>query len=185
MMIKYWAKGGATTVTFGGPREAELNIPFFRVAEAYLNYAEAAFEASGRSDINATVSGDGSAAAYTALSALNKIRNRVGMPDLNAMYQNASDFMDRVRNERAIEFCFEGGHRWFDILRWHMLDDVTKTYGIHIKWNGDFDTYPTGYRFEKYEIEVLQKSFTERNYLYPLNPKEIYQYPEFKQNPGW
>lgn len=185
MMMKYWVKGGATTVTFGGPRYAEVNIPFFRVAEAYLNYAEAAFEASGRSDINASVSGDGNAAAYTPLSALNKIRNRVGMPDLHSMYQNSNDFMDRVRNERAIEFCFEGGHRWFDILRWHMLDDITETYGVHIKWNGDFDTYPTGYRFEKYEIDVLKKSFTERNYRYPVPPSDVYQYPEFKQNTGW
>ena len=107
------------------------------------------------------------------------------MPDLNAIYQNPADFMDRVRNERAIEFCFEGGHRWFDILRWHMLDDITSTYGIHIRWDGHLTKYPTGYRFEKYEIDVLRKSFTERNYLYPLNPKEVYQYPEFKQNPGW
>ena len=185
MMKKYWAKGGATTVTFGGPREVELNIPFFRVAEAYLNYAEAAFEASGRGNINASYSSDGSGAAYTALTALNKIRNRVGMPDLNSRYQNNSDFMDRVRNERAIEFCFEGGHRWFDILRWHMLDEITTTYGINLEWNADTDTYPTGYRFEKYEIETLRKSFTERNYLYPLNPTEVYQYPEFEQNPGW
>ncbi len=185
MMKKYWAKGGSTTINDGGPREVEMNIPFFRVAEAYLNYAEAAFEASGRGNINASYSGDASGAAYTALSALNKIRNRVGMPNLNTMYQNTGDFIDRVRNERAIEFCFEGGHRWFDILRWHMLDEITKTYGINIEWNGDFDAYPTGYRFEKYEIDVLEKSFTERNYLYPINPQEVYQYPEFEQNPGW
>ncbi|MCF8381585.1 MAG: RagB/SusD family nutrient uptake outer membrane protein [Bacteroidales bacterium] len=185
MMKKYWAKGATTSVADGGPREVELNIPYFRVAEAYLNYAEAAFEASGRGNINATVSGDGAAAAYTSLEALNKIRNRVGMPNLNAIYQNTTDYMDRVRNERAIEFCFEGGHRWFDILRWHMLDEITSTYGVHIEWNADIATYPTGYKFEKYEIDVLKKSFTERNYFYPINPKEVYQYPEFEQNPNW
>ncbi|MGQ1945736.1 RagB/SusD family nutrient uptake outer membrane protein [Geofilum sp. OHC36d9] len=185
MMRKYWAKGGSSSVADGGPREVELNIPYFRVAEAYLNYAEAAFEASGRGNINAAYSSDGTGAAYTALSALNKVRNRVGMPDLHSMYQNTNRFMDRVRNERGIEFCFEGGHRWFDILRWHMLDQITKTYGIHLTWNDDITTYPTGYRFEKYEIETLEKTFTDKNYFYPIDPEEVYQYPEFEQNPGW
>jgi len=184
MMRKYWVKGGSTSSKDGGPTTSEVIIPFFRVAEAYLNYAEAAFEASGRSNINASSSSEG-AASYTALEAINKVRNRVGMPDLNPVYQTPDKFMDRIRNERAIEFCFEGGHRWFDMLRWHRLDELTKTYGQSIKYNADSTLYPTGFRFERYEIETLRKSLTDRNYLYPIIPDEIYKYPEFVQNPGW
>lgn len=185
MMKKWWAKGGSTTTKDGGPREVEIMIPYFRAAEAYLNYAEAAFEASGRSDINAQYSSDGAGAAYTAQSALNKIRNRVGMPNLHTMYQNNSDFMDRVRNERGIELCFEFGHRWFDVLRWHILDEVEDIYGMRITWNDDTNTYPTNYKFEKYKIESVCKTFTDRNYFYPINPDEVNKYTEYKQNPGW
>lgn len=184
MMRKYWVKGGSTSSTDGGPATSEVIIPFFRVAEAYLNYAEAAFEASGRSDINASSSSEG-AASYTALEAVNKVRNRVGMPDVNAIYQNTDKFMDRIRNERSIEFCFEGEHRWFDMLRWHRLDELSKTYEQTINYNADASLYPTGYRFERKEIPTLQKTLTERNYLYPIIPEETYIYPEFKQNPGW
>lgn len=185
MTRKWWVKGGTTTVSDGGPRYAPIIVPYFRAAEAYLNYAESAFEASGRSNINAKYSGDGAEAAYTALDAINKVRNRVGMPNLHESYQNTADFMDRIRNERAIEFAFEGGHRWFDILRWHMLDEVERVYGIYLEWNDDTEQYPTNYKFEKYELETHQKTFTERNYRYPIDPREVNQYPEFLQNPEW
>ncbi len=185
MMRKYWTPGATTSASDGGPRYVELIIPYFRVAEAYLNYAEAAFEASGRSNINASYSSDDAAAAYNVISALNKVRNRVGMPNLHSNYQNTTDLMERIRNERSIEFCFENGHRWFDMLRWHELENMTKVYGVNIEWNSDTNTYPTGYKFENYEIETLEKTFTDRNYSYPINPDEVNQYPEFEQNEGW
>lgn len=184
MMRKYWPKGGSTSSKDGGPATTEVIIPFFRVAEAYLNYAEAAFEASGRSNINASYSDEG-VASYSALEAVNKVRNRVGMPGVHAIYQTPEKFMDRIRNERSIEFCFEGEHRWFDMLRWHRLDELSKTYGVSIKYNEDTTLYPTGYRFENYEIETLRKTLTDRNYLYPIIPDEIYKYSDFVQNPGW
>lgn len=186
MMRKYWTPGATTSAAQGGPRYVELIIPFFRVAEAYLNYAEAAFEASGRSNINAKYSSDASAAAYDVLGAVNKVRNRVGMPDLNTtVYDTPEEQIARIRNERSIEFCYEAGHRWFDLMRWHELENHTKVYGVEIVYDADAATYPTNYKFEKYEIENLEKTFTDRNYLYPINPDEVNQYPEFEQNEGW
>ena len=185
MMKKYWAQGGTQSTSDKGPVEVKLIIPYFRVAEAYLNYAEAAFEASKRQDINAKYSGNAGAAAYTALTALNKIRNRVGMPNLNARYQNTNDFMNRVRNERDVELCFESGNRWWDIMRWHLFEENNHIYGMHITYNSDKATYPTGYKFEKYEDLTRIKTLTERNYYYPINPADINQYPEYKQNPGY
>ncbi len=76
----------------------------FRVAEAYLNLAEAS-----AMDNDET----------TALWALNELRrNRI------ADYEDVSgvtgdDLVEMIRQERRLELCFEG-HRWFDLRRYGM-----------------------------------------------------------------
>ena len=76
----------------------------FRVAEAYLNLAEAAAMDNDEA---------------TALSALNELRrNRI------ANYQDESrltgdELVEQIRRERRLELCFEG-HRWFDLRRYGM-----------------------------------------------------------------
>jgi len=84
--------------------------PVFRLAEFYLNYAEAINEYSGPS---------GDATAY-----LNLIRKRAGMP---AKYPAGTDaFRDAVQNERTIEFAYEG-HRYNDLNRWLKARTVLNT----------------------------------------------------------
>ncbi|MCM1021212.1 MAG: RagB/SusD family nutrient uptake outer membrane protein [Muribaculum sp.] len=88
----------------------------FRYAELLLNYAEAAFEANP------------GAMPADALSAINQVRSRVGMPALKA--DLAEDVMRaRIRNERRIEFAFES-HRFFDVRRWKTLDQTAVVTGI-------------------------------------------------------
>lgn len=86
------------------------NIPLFRLAEAYLIYAEAASEANGGPDA-------------LALERLNIIRRRAYGLDLTA--PSAQDyaaglsdvaFKDFVLDERAYEFVLEM-KRWNDLLR--------------------------------------------------------------------
>ena len=69
----------------------------FRLAEIYLNYAEAAIE-SGQGDA-------GAAAGY-----LNAIRKRAGHKDLIPLS------VETVQKERRIELAFEN-HRYWDLLR--------------------------------------------------------------------
>jgi hypothetical protein len=78
----------------------------FRLAEIYLNAAEAAFELDQKAD------------AATWISAL---RERAGF-GANSVTA-ATLTMDRIRNERRVELAFED-HRVWDLKRWRIADQV-------------------------------------------------------------
>lgn len=84
----------------------------FRLAELYLNYAEAANEAAQDK------------APDAALLAVNTVRSRVGMPAIKSGISK-DDFRTRVRNERRVELAYEG-HRFFDVRRWKILDQTDR-----------------------------------------------------------
>src|SRR5699024_667902 len=75
--------------------------PYFRLAEIYLNYAEAQYHLGNPA---------------VAREYVNRVRNRADMPNLNAGLVG-HDLLDRIRHERKIELVFEG-HRFWDIRRW-------------------------------------------------------------------
>lgn len=85
--------------------------PLIRFAEILLMYAEAQNEVVG-ADAN-------------VYDALNKIRTRVGMPDVTPGLSQ-SDMREVIRNERRIELANEG-FRWNDIRRWGISNQVMKT----------------------------------------------------------
>lgn len=90
----------------------------FRLAELYLNYAEAANEAVA----------DGATAPAEAIKAVNQVRARVKMPALpNTITKE--EFRARVRNERRVELAFED-HRFFDVRRWMILDETGVVTGM-------------------------------------------------------
>ncbi|MDR0572998.1 MAG: RagB/SusD family nutrient uptake outer membrane protein [Tannerella sp.] len=92
---------GQETVTTG-PAHAKP----MRLAEVYLNFAEAAAEANHLSE---------------AYDAVNEIRRRVNMPDL-PQGLSQEQLILRIRNERRVELAFES-HRYFDVRRWHKPDE--------------------------------------------------------------
>ena len=131
------------------------NDIIFRLAEAYLDYAEALNEISGP--------------VAEAYDAVNIIRGRSGQPDLpSGLTQD--QFRERVRNEEAIEF-FSEDHRFWDLRRWLIADQdgVMKGdfYGIKAYTN----TSTSDYRYEVYRFEV--RSFNIRGYLNPFPKTEI------------
>ena len=75
----------------------DMDVPFFRAAEAYLTYAEATLRAGGSSN--------------DALTALNALRSRANAPLFTAVD------LDRILDEKAREFYFEG-HRRTDLIRY-------------------------------------------------------------------
>ena len=78
-------------------RPSQHTDPLIRMAELYLNYAEAANEAYGP---------DGTAGGLpmTALDAVNKVRNRAGMPDVLDKFTGSAPLLrERIRNERCVE----------------------------------------------------------------------------------
>ena len=90
----------------------------FRFAEMYLNYAEAMNEAYGPNDNHGY--------GLTAIDAINRIRQRIGvaMPAVPTSVSQ-DEFRDRVRNERRVELCFEG-QRWYDLVRFGKLEEGVK-----------------------------------------------------------
>ena len=151
--------------------------PNARLAELYLNYAEAMNEAYGPSQ--------------EVFDALNKVRRRAGIPDVQEIWSNSfvakspnkhttqDGLREIIHQERMIELAFEG-HRYHDIRRWKIADTHfnTPVYG----WSVD-ETSETGY----YQIkQVGVRSFlSPRDYLQPIKTSELTTNPNLIQNPGW
>jgi len=90
----------------------------FRLAELYLNYAEALNEASTGTT------------PQEALDAINEVRSRVNMPPIKQGI-NVDNFRVRVRNERRVEFAFEE-QRFYDVRRWKIIDIDKILTGIEV-----------------------------------------------------
>lgn len=157
--------------------------PYIRMAELYLNFAEAANEADW------SVSSVHAESRYTPLAALNKVRNRAGIADLPDEYKGQAQFRERVRNERRVELCFED-HRMFDLRRWKIGTqpenrDIRRVEITRLNPGYDAARYPTGFRYEYPAEPYLKRVYEERHDLFPVTRGDTYIGPLFKQNPGW
>ncbi|MGX5689726.1 RagB/SusD family nutrient uptake outer membrane protein [Arcticibacter tournemirensis] len=144
---------------------------YFRYAEILLNYAEAMNEAYGPDD----------AAGFTltARQALNMVRKRTGVNMPNVTDVSVSAFRERVRNERRVELVFEE-HRAWDVRRWKIAEQElgSPINGVKIVKTGDLFSYQY--------VQVENRVFTEKMYLYPIQRTEIDKTSGvIKQNPGW
>jgi len=114
--------------------EPNLSSPImFRLAEMYLNRAEANAKLGNEAD---------------ALADVNEIRKNRGLEDaLVNTVPAGSTILDVVLKERRVELAFEG-HRLFDLLR-NEIDLERNFWGYHIiglRQNQiDLSTQPTGY----------------------------------------
>jgi len=129
-----------------------------------LNYAEASTRAGGSP----------TAAAYDAI---NLVRRRAGLPDLEqGLSQQA--FCDAVVFERAYECAGELGIRWFDIVRLQLLPEV-----IAARRVGTFQQ-------DQYWENALNPTYTsganlQTRYLAPIPLREMERNPEWVQNAGY
>jgi starch-binding outer membrane protein, SusD/RagB family len=154
----------------GGGSNYWAGVPRIRLAEIYLFYAEAVNEAYGP---NGTHPG----ASLTAVQAVNIIRNRAGVPDVDAKYTSSKEnFRERIRNERAVELSFEV-KRWFDIRRWYVahLPEHKEIYSL------DFDKDWTQFETVVRRIKI----FDLKHYWMPFPIDQVNIYKEWPQNPGW
>ena len=140
----------------------------FRLAELYLNYAEAANEAS----TTGTVPND-------AVDAVNAVRSRVGMPGI-PYGLSCDQFRLRIRNERRVELAFEE-HRFFDVRRWKILDQTDKVI-TGMKANSDGS-------YSRFVVDNNRKAYSEKFLLYPIPGDEAIRLQNASgtncQNPGW
>lgn len=168
---KFWPEGANQWEK----KEGQHYMPwvYIRLTQVYLDFAEAANEVYGPTAIVPE-------AGMSAVDAINVLRDRVGMPDVNAKFTTDKDtFRERIRNERAVELCFEG-HRWYDLRRWKTAEEkLSALYKVSITKEGDGTftyTYP--------EIENA-RNFSQKNYWFPIPIEEVAKYENFNQNPGW
>jgi hypothetical protein len=165
---KYWPLGANAFDRIY--TNALFRTPLMRLADVYLIYAEAVNEAYGP---------DGSVpgASLTAVGAVNKIRQRAGMPDVTAAATGYDSFRDLVRNERNVELCFEG-HYWDDIRRWYIAHLPENKEIVDLIFDQNWTT------FERRTI--LTRVFDDpKHYWMPIQNSQTQIYKEFYQNPGW
>jgi starch-binding outer membrane protein, SusD/RagB family len=140
--------------------------PHFRLAEIYLNYAEAKFE----------LGDEAKAREY-----INKVRARVGMPGIpNTVTGDA--LKQRLYNERRIELAFES-HRFFDIRRWKIANIIENRpiFGMDILKN--LTTGATTYT----PVQLLVKNpYQDKMNLLPVHTSEIQRNNgTLTQTTGW
>lgn len=138
-----------------------------RLAEIYLNYAEALNEyAPGHSDIEFYV---------------DAVRGRPGveMPPLpHGLPQ--SQMRERIRNERKVELAFED-HRFWDLRRWMIAPDFlgARLRGVEVERIGN-----SVFTYNPVVVENRVFDAT-KMYLYPIPQNELNKMPGLVQNPGW
>jgi hypothetical protein len=145
------------------------NFIIFRIAEMYLNYAEALNELGRTAD------------AYAPIIALRKRAKIAAGAD--AMYglkkSMSQDEMRKViQNERRIELAFEE-HRFWDLRRWKLAGTLLngKLHGIRITKTGTTLNYTVE--------EVADVKFADRLYKMPIPFGEVSKNKNLLQNEGW
>jgi hypothetical protein len=133
------------------PRE-EYNI-VLRLAELYCIRAEALTMLDQLTD---------------AVSDLNKIRKRAGLPDLTTI-TTQSQALAAVEQERRVEFFAELGHRWFDLKR---LPARTAT-------------HPGEKRINEVMSNCRPLTWKPTAALWPVPKNEIIRNPLLSQNDGY
>jgi hypothetical protein len=155
--------------------------PVIRLAELYLNYAEAANEAYGP---NTPAPG----ANLTAVQAINVIRSRIKMPDVLPQFTTTKEtFRPRIKNERNIELCFEG-HYYFDIRRWMDAPALYSAgiYGITAEKVPVTATYPSGFKYTRYKLpDAVQTRWFDYMYYLPFTGNDNFQTKNFVPNVIW
>jgi hypothetical protein len=148
-----------------------LNIPLIRYAEVLLTYAEAKIELD---QIDNSV-----------YEAIDKVRNRAGMPAVDRIEYNTQIKMrELVRRERRVELAMEG-LRWYDIQRWRIGTEVMngQVYGSRL---GTVDMSTGKLTFSEGQIENEIRGFDEtKNYLWPIPQRERDINAQLTQNPNY
>ncbi|MDO6518617.1 RagB/SusD family nutrient uptake outer membrane protein [Zobellia uliginosa] len=157
----------------------EIPWPFIRYTEVVLNYIEACIETGEEGE---------------ALAWLNKIRYRVGMPEVTDM---GDALVERYRNERRIELAFEE-HRYHDARRWLIPEETVgrPVTGINIRaslkpgatphepYRHDKDVYDYTYKVVNNTDKEI-RVWDDKMYYRPIAREEVNKNDLLIQNPGY
>jgi hypothetical protein len=168
---------------YGYGNSLNIHLPWMRLSDVYLMYAEAAAQAYG------SPAGQVSGYSKTAVDAINFVRDRAGVGHVADEFLGSLDaFMSEVRRERAVELAFER-HRFNDLRRWLLLTESPYTLKKSVEFDraGELNTDdPSQNRVLNLREEViLERNFSSKHYWLPLKNVDVNMYLEFSQNPGW
>ena len=169
-------------------------LPYMRLADVYLMYAEAAAAIAKSAGALKTRT---EYCSLSAVDAINALRDRVNTADLpmERVQANLMDtrehFIDEVRRERAVELSFEG-FRWCDLQRWLLLTEPPYT----VKYSHEFERLEKNSWFVNnnpkdahignfHKKPLITRDCKSKHYWFPLPDKDTYLFAEFPQNPGW
>ena len=145
---------------------------YYRLAEIYLNYAEACNEMPARNEAE-------------ALKYVNLIRERAGLNKLEEAYPevrgNQALLRELLRKERMVELAFEG-HRYYDCRRWMIAE---KEWNYQPKTlNVLANTYENSWERTN---NVWNRSmvFEPKHYFMPINQAQLNEMVNLTQNYGW
>jgi hypothetical protein len=142
-----------------------LNYVVFRYAEILLNYAEAQNELNGPND--------------EVRNATTELRARVGQVPIPTDISSSKETMrERIKNERAIEFCFEE-QRWYDVISWNEGEKYFNKTITAMRIN----KVGSGFTYQVYDYE--KRVFKNYMHRYPIPNEEIYKSQYLEQNPLW
>lgn len=147
---------------FPGLVNDDTDFKVFRLGEMYLNKAEAAYYLGNNAE---------------ALSSMNRIRERAGMPP-KAVFN-----MTEYQNERIVELMWEN-HSYWDLRRWRIAEETLNGARMTgVRWFYNYDT-------EKYRVAFINaegnpRIFLSHNYYLPFRLNRVIENPNMVQNPGY
>lgn len=145
----------------------------YRLAEAYLAYAESLYEYS-------VAVGEYDACKQEIFKYINMIRHRAGIPEYGSASlpePSQEDMRELIRRERRVELNCESGLRWNDLRRWKEAETVLDGdfYGMNMMATAKEDFYVrTQYQKRKF-----------LSYWWPIPQDDIDRNTNLRQLPGW
>src|SRR5690606_24495235 len=167
-----WRRFSDPTNDIESGKWGQLTWPYYRLAEVYLNYAEACNEKPSRDESQ-------------ALLYLNKVRNRSGLNNLEVAYPevlgNKVLLRELIQKERMLELAFEG-HRYFDIRTWMIAEEEYNgpNYTLNLLAKNYQDSWQ---RTDK--VFPGKMVFQPKHYFFPINQKQLSEMKNITQNLGW
>lgn len=151
-----WIPTGNLDGYWGEYNRTPYEFPLIRLGDVILMLAEA-YNEKGETD--------------KAVTEVNKIRARVGMPGLNSgatwlAVGSKEEMAERIMRERAFELAGEG-QRYWDLRRWGKLKESVKN------------------ATDIYGNLMYTRSYQERHELWPIPLVELDRNKNLTQNTGW
>lgn len=148
------------SITIDVSQSPKRPYPLARLAEIYLNYAEAMYHIAG---------GEAAAQEYAS-----KTAQRAGLP---AITSTGDALLADIKYEREMELYFEG-HRFFDLRRWKDADKIARDVS-GVQWEKRVGGVATGALdvnglLVRKDVPIIEdRKFDSYNYYLPIPRSEV------------